>query len=701
VVLLLFNTLAREGRFWGNTQLAMLSGELQRRGIDNRQWVLLMRPDDEARNDATVQEFLAEMRVRRPAYVVQWATWLPWLPDALRQECGAKVLGLDPAQPGDIPDALRGLDTFAAAIATVAGATNRLEAARIVGREDAVERFTPRFDYRFFGADQPVVQDMAFVAIKACPYAARIEDNPVYRGLDLGREVADRGCAYCNNAGGYRPLTEAEKRRQLVHQIRVLQQELPQLAEIAIPFPEDYVRTLTGVVRDADELGLRVVTFSGQFNAESVAQQEDALVELLDVVASGDLSFHVAVVGLESFSDDDLTRYNRGCERDVREALAVLRRLRAAHDPQRFMPATTGSFILFHPWQTPENLRHSVDAMGQERVDALFSAINVNDVRFHDGVAMYHLARHDGLLPDGPPAQVHDVPLGGYFAERPWRFADERMEVVHGLFRALQHQTPQRVGLLDACLRAVEDGTAPAPEDALQGLDRLARLIATHEHPAGERRLLALASESNVGYPLELDAGHPRLGTVDDGLRELERDGGVGGARVTLLGPEPTMRKDLPAWIQAVRGRGAARVEVLTHGRMLAYERVTQGLVAAGVSPIVVLLHDVDPQRHDALVRVPGAFQQATGGLPGSAEVATVVTRENRDRLAALADTVHELGLSRWRLLLPWPALHLGELDATADAVLAAVQHARSLGLQTGLDRALSFQYALPMEDEP
>jgi len=107
-------------------------------------------------------------------------------------------------------------------------------------------------------------------------------------------------------------------------------------------------------------------------------------------------------------------------------------------------------------------------------------------------------------------------------------------------------------------------------------------------------------------------------------------------------------------------------------------------------------------------VRVPGAFEQATEGVralaPGRdrgspAEVATVVTRDNRAALIALAETVRGLGVQRWRLLLPWAALDLAELDATADAVEAALDHARGLGLMAGLDRALSYHYALEMPE--
>ena len=61
VVLALFNTWARDGRFWGNMQLSLLAGELERLGIETRLVVLLMRPGQEERNRRTVEEFVEDM----------------------------------------------------------------------------------------------------------------------------------------------------------------------------------------------------------------------------------------------------------------------------------------------------------------------------------------------------------------------------------------------------------------------------------------------------------------------------------------------------------------------------------------------------------------------------------------------------------------------------------------------------------------
>jgi len=705
VVLVLFNTMAREGRFWGNQQLSQVSGELGRLGIDNELVALLMRPGEEERNRGVVDEFIEQMRGLRPSYIVLWSVWLPWFPDRLREVSGARVLTFDPARPGDLPQELREMDLHAAVIATIAGARTRREVARVIGREDSLERYDPNFDYRVVGADGPVVQDLAFVQLKACPYDARIADNPVLADLPLDDGVCDRGCSYCNASFEYEPMAEPEKLRQLTHQIRTLQQRLPDLREVAIPFPEDYLRALVQMLRRAPAEGIWPVVISGQFNPHSLDGRERELDELLCVARETGFQFHINVVGLESFADEDLRLYNRGDAAAVSRALGVLRRLRGRHDPARFMPETVGSFILFHPWQTVAGLRLNADALRRECVEELFATVNINDVRFHAGVALYHLARRDGLLGGAGGQQIHDIPLGGYFAEEPWRFQDAAAATVHGLYTALMDRTHQRVALLDRCVRVVERNPE-ATFDARRvtvGLERLTRRFERAPlRVPGERIVLAVGRRSNVGYRPQLyPEGLPD--SQEAAVAALDERGPIEGRTVTLAGPEPTLLKWLAPLATEIRGRGAAQVELLTHGRMLAYPRYAASLAAAGVTGITVLLHHAHPSEHDRAVRVPGAFEQAVDGIKRvvwlrrrgrqlTPSVAVVVSRANLGVLDDMAELAAGIGAAELRFIMPWTTVEFSELAATAAELDLAGARARGLGLAVGFDRELSFR---------
>ena len=699
VVLALFNTLAREGHFWGNMQLSLVAGDLRRMGIDNDLLVLLMRPGEAERNAETVEEFVELMRRWRPAHVVLWANWLPWLPDRLREECGARVMTLDPANPGDVAEGLRQMDPHASTVATIAGASTAREAARVLEKHDPITSFTPSFDYRFLGADHPVPQTLAFVSLLACPYDDPIADNPCFDGLDLPDDTSTQGCSYCNAARPHEPLDDAEKERQLSHQIRYLQRHLPDLAEIAVPFPEDYLVPLAAVMRRAEEYGIQPAVLSGQFNAISLVDRESDLDALLTGAEQTGFEFHANVVGLESFLDSDLRLYNRGDAATVRRALDVLRSVSARHGS--FMPSTVGSLILFHPWQTMAGLRANVEAMRREGIAGLFGSLNINDIRFHSGVPLYHLARKDGLLAPVDSGEVQEVPLGGYFAESPWRFSDPDVEAVHRLFAHLDERAPQRLDLLEACVRTVEEGRAPDPAAVAGALDILAAQVARGAIPAsGPRAVLHVSARSNTGHLRDLWSGQRFGESLEEALAAARRIDSIMDARVTIAGPEPTLLPWLPDLVAGIKGLGAAEVELLTYGRMLAYPQFVARLAAAGTDRVTVLLHAHTPGEHDAAVRVPGAFDQAITGLRQLARLgsvrtglAPVVGPENEGRLEGMVGLASDLGASELRLLVQLGNLPLDRVESVAAEADGVVQIAHRSGLAAGYDAELSLMW--------
>ncbi len=703
-VLVLFNTHARDSRFWGNMQLSLLAGEMSRLGVDNQLVALLMRPGDEERNLRTVDEFVDLMAESKPAFVVFWAVWLPWLPDRVREVCGAQVMSLDPAQPGDLPPGLTGMNPHGSVLAAVAGARTEREAARVLEPADPIAKFSPRFDYHILGSEEPICQDFAFVSLLSCPYDAPVADNAHFVGLELGPQVSARGCSYCNAARDYAPMEHGEKRRLLAHQIEVLQRELPELAEIAVPFPEDYLAPLADVLEEADQL--RLLTLSGQFNSESLGAREAELDRLLTVAAERGYEFRVNVVGLESFDDADLRLYNRGTSSQVREAIAVLRRLRERHPASEFMARTVGSLILFHPWQTLSGLRRNLAFMAGEGIGKLFWRINVNDVRFHPGVALYHLAARDGLLSDPSKPSVQDVPLGGYFTEYPWVFRNRSAAKVHRLYSHLQNDTNERIGLLESCVRLVErrpDTNLDGPTVAA-GLEQLARIAAREPGSArGTVQLLALESRSNVGYPRDLFADLPTLATLDALQGRLADLDSPADTRVVLTGAEPAMREDLPTWIRAVRDAGVAETELLTYGRHLAYPRFVARLIGARLDRLSVLVHHPTATGHDAAVRVPGAFDQAFGGLAQlavladhvagaggravRAGLAPVVGPECIGRLDGFVELARGTGCRELTFLLPLANLELDRLAELGDELTNVLGMARRQGLVAGVLR--------------
>lgn len=116
----------------------------------------------------------------------------------------------------------------------------------------------------------------------------------------------------------------------------------------------------------------------------------------------------------------------------------------------------------------------------------------------------------------------------------------------------------------------------------------------------------------------------------------------LGHKRIILCGGEPTMRRDLPRLAGGISRLGL-RLGLMTNGRMLLYPKLLSALLDCGLDAVLLWLHAPDAATHDALVRVPGAFDQTVQvlrqllELPDmQVEVRTVVAPLNEALLPAM-----------------------------------------------------------------
>jgi molybdenum cofactor biosynthesis enzyme MoaA len=181
------------------------------------------------------------------------------------------------------------------------------------------------------------------------------------------------------------------------------------------------------------------------------------------------------------------------------------------------------------------------------------------------------------------------------------------------------------------------------------------------------------------------------------------------GARVAVVGGEPTLDPRLASLCARALQAGAQAIVVQTNARMLAYPRYAGELAQAGVSALEVSLQGSSVPMHDYHTAVSGSFKQTVRGIANavaagmSVSVTTVVTRSNLRHLSEIVRVVHALGARALRLRRVRPvgrALELQQRLVPA-AVLAAqhLQQARLVGDQLGVpvffevvaDEALGF----------
>ncbi len=133
---------------------------------------------------------------------------------------------------------------------------------------------------------------------------------------------------------------------------------------------------------------------------------------------------------------------------------------------------------------------------------------------------------------------------------------------------------------------------------------------------------------------------------------------GLGCQKIHLSGGEPTLRPDLELLIRRMNRYGI-RATMTTNGTRLTPERA-QALAEAGLHKVNISLDSPDPQIHDRIRGVAGAWADTVRGLrylrpwlqrEQAIRINTVVSPWNYQSLAQLPDLAHSLGADRINLI--------------------------------------------------
>lgn len=162
--------------------------------------------------------------------------------------------------------------------------------------------------------------------------------------------------------------------------------------------------------------------------------------------------------------------------------------------------------------------------------------------------------------------------------------------------------------------------------------------------------------------------------------------------RIVFTGGEVTIRPDLVELLAYARSLGYTSIQIQTNGRMLAYKKVCEDLIAAGATEFSPALHGHTAELHDFLTCATGAFKQTVRAIRNLKELGqlvltnSVITRSNYRTLPELAELLVALGVDQFQLAFVHP---LGTAMDGFDAVVPRMSLAEPYvkkALQIGLD---------------
>lgn len=313
--------------------------------------------------------------------------------------------------------------------------------ARFLGRpfegdeEASVLRIaTPDFGFVAGNEAAPALQPLPYlVADMGCGHRTRLERNPYFADLDLPAADRSYGCTFCTWPK-LSPIVQVE-RAKVLDDIRAMYASLPASGEPLI------VRLIgDSVARDAEwyaeqilASGVAAATWQIDIRTDQLVAWEERIAGALRRLQGTGHRLQLATVGVESFTQTELDRFNKGVSvvQNLRGVEAFLRL--ASEHPDTLAVDHHGAFtmIAFTPWTTLDDYAFNLELVARCGLEELFGTLLGARLRLMPGRPLTARAQADGVVRERFTDIAYETSsLKMYDAEVPWDFLDPLVDVV-------------------------------------------------------------------------------------------------------------------------------------------------------------------------------------------------------------------------------------------------------------------------------
>lgn len=269
-----------------------------------------------------------------------------------------------------------------------------------------------------------------------CSYRRGLDTNPFFAGVDLSGCDDRGGCTFCvrpvRDVPWTRPVEEVMT-RQLDAVARAWRGSRERLLVRAVG--ETFLKRIETFAALVASRPLPACDFLLDGRADLLLAREAHLEEALRLLRPTRHCLHIALVGIENFSDTELLRMNKGTT-----GLKNLDLVRLLLSLEREYPSTFAfrrwgglSLILFTPWTRPQDLAFNLSVLETARIERFAGKVFSGRLRLYPGLPLYGLAERDGLLLEAYDDPRLDTTRSNPYAslypdETPWRFQDPLMQ---------------------------------------------------------------------------------------------------------------------------------------------------------------------------------------------------------------------------------------------------------------------------------
>lgn len=174
-------------------------------------------------------------------------------------------------------------------------------------------------------------------------------------------------------------------------------------------------------------------------------------------------------------------------------------------------------------------------------------------------------------------------------------------------------------------------------------------------------------------------------------VRKLLEEASHDSDSIVFTGGEVTIRRDLVELVAYARELGFKSIQIQTNGRMLAYRKLCEDLVAAGANEFSPALHGHTAELHDYLTCGEGSFAQTVRAIRNLKELGqlvitnSVITRSNYRHLPELAALLVNLGADQFQFAFVHPLGTAAENFTAIVPRMSEIEPFVKRGLDVGL----------------
>jgi len=221
---------------------------------------------------------------------------------------------------------------------------------------------------------------------------------------------------------------------------------------------------------------------------------------------------------------------------------------------------------------------------------------------------------------------------------------DDIQTRIQGAFNGTPSQILNEIKLITADLEGFINADGE-PVNTFSGIEIDAPY--SHHPRAPYRMDLAVTYRCNNDCPHCYNArsrSYPEL-TTEDWKKIIDRLWGINIPHLIFTGGEPTLRDDLVELVAYAEEKGQI-TGLNTNGRRLSDREYLQALVDAGLDHLQITIESHDPEIHDNMVNLKGAWEQTTAGIKNALDSPLYVmtnTTMLKNNSASIADTLDYL----------------------------------------------------------